>query len=584
MLTRVFPKELFFLWQYAKRYPFDLVKACVAILGTALTYLSTGVVLGHFVDQRMIVEHPQELSHSLKFFLFAAVTISLATYLRTSTTANLGEKIALRLREKLFSHTLNLSHSFFESAPLGDLMSRMAQDIEQIRTFIASSFPLLVRNSIQLLGAIGLLIFSSTKLSLLIFVLAPLIIGPVVFLGSRVKHLTKEAQNFDGRAHSLIEEALSAYVTVKSFTAEDFLRTSLQQLHQDKRQISTRRTRFRSLMISSIIGLVFTAIILFLWFGIQEVEQGNLTAGHLMAFFFYTIVLAGSLTNLSEVFGETITAAGASSRLIDLLHEVPSIASPVSPRHITLTEPHPLHLDNIYFSYPYTPNVNALNGVSLTIEPGQKVALVGPSGSGKSTVFRLLLRFYDPRKGQITLDGIPTNELDLKDLRSYFSFVPQDPVLFHTSLFENIRYGQPDATDDQVLKAAQQAYVDEFVREMPKGYETIIGEKGVRLSGGQRQRIALARAILKDAPIFLLDEATNALDSQSEQRVKEALERILKKKTALIIAHRLATVQRVDKIVVFENGRVQDQGTHKQLLQSSSLYRDLAEHQFLQPK
>jgi len=476
---------------------------------------------------------------------------------------------------------LYLPQSYYEEARLGDILSRFQSDTAQIRTFIGSSAAVTIRSVLQLLAGSALLIVSSPKLTLLVFSLIPLVMIPILVLGYKVQKLTAQSQNLDGQAAAVVEESLSAISTVKSFVNETYNETTFENIMLQQLAVTKKRTRYRALLVSSIIGLVFIAVAVILWFGMQQLQSKTLTAGQLSSFIFYAILVVGSINSLADVLGESATAMGATNRLIDLFN-IPAEEGirDVSPREAK-SRVQRIEFNQVSFSYPQHQEKQTITQLSFIVPPYKRVALVGPSGAGKSTILKLLLRFYTPQDGQIFLDNIPSKDFNLPHLRSQFSLVPQDPMIFHASLFDNIRYGKPLASKDEIFTAAHAAFVDEFAAQLPEGYQTLVGEKGARLSGGQKQRIALARAILKDAPIFLLDEATNALDSYSEQIVQQTLGKVLKNKTALMIAHRLSTVQEADLILVLDHGVLIAQGQHADLLKTCKLYKTLAETQLL---
>lgn len=575
-------KALYFLYEQLRPYRLEILKTIGVIFITATTMLSAGYGLRQFVDKGLKSNNETLIQISIAVLILISFIIALSAYFRTSTTAMLAEKVSSQIKQKLFSHILNLDHKFFERAAVGDLLSRLDQDTGQIRTFISGSAAVALRSSIQLIGGTILLLSSSGQLTFFVFCLIPLIIVPIMVLGKKVQKLTRETQGYDGQTSALMEENISAISLLKSFGAEEFCKNRLGMIVDEKLRLAARRTHFRSVLIALVIGLIFSGISVVLWIGVGQVMKGSITAGQLSAFVFYAILVAGSVNSLAEVMGELATTLGASERLLEIFNLKAEITSPMIPSHLGTEATYGIKFKDVTFFYPSQSEQAALLNVSITINPGQKVALVGPSGSGKSTIFRLLMRYYDPQSGKILIDGIPTSSLALDELRSCFALVPQDPVMFNDTLFNNIYYGNWQATEAQVYEAARLAHVESFALQLSDQYETQIGEKGVRLSGGQKQRVALARAILKNAPVFLLDEATNALDSQSESVVQEALGQVLQDKSALIIAHRLATVKQADQIYVIDQGRVISHGTHNQLLKSCGLYKELAEKQFIQ--
>ncbi len=583
----LYPSPLLFLWNNLKKYPGDIAKALLAVILTSAAILAVGYGLRTLVDKGFSAENSELLNMSALFLIGLAFILAFSAYLRTSTTAWLGEKMINDLRQKVFSHTMSLTIETFERNRLGDLLSRLNTDCDQIRTFISGSAAVALRTLLQLIGGTTLLIISSPQLTLYVFAIIPFVIIPISLFGKKVKALTHEAQALDGEALSFAEEHINALTMIKSFTAESYADAVFDTLQRKKLSLVKRRTHYRSLLISLVIALIFSAIAGILWVGAHEVISDRLTAGQLSSFVFYAVVVAGSMNSFAEIISNFNLTLGATTRITELLDkptETPSLQREDSASNTLSWHPrdfHSLDFKNISFTYPARPDAEVLNDISFTFHKGQKIALVGPSGVGKSTLFKLLLGFYHPTQGEILLNNKPLKDYELESVRNLFTLVPQDTVIFNTSIINNIALGNPRATREDILKAAQQAHIDEFATKFPQGYETELGEKGVRLSGGQKQRVALARAILKDAPIFLLDEATNALDSQSEQRIQEALRTILKDKSALIIAHRLSTVKEADQIVVLNEKTVDAVGTHAQLMKSSALYKTLAKQQFL---
>lgn len=563
-------RPLGFLWGYVRLYRLHLLKIFGAVIITTSAILSVGVALRKIVDQGM--------GNPFLLLIVFSIIISISAYVRTSASAWLSETVAAKIKQDLLHHVLYLPQQFFETARLGDLLSRFQTDINQIRTFISASAAVVMRSALQLIGGSILLIHTSSRLTFFVFALIPLIFVPILLLGKKVQKLTKAVQDLDGRSGALIEENLAAMSTVKAFTNEKFCEDQLSQILTDKNILIKSRTHYRSLLISMIIALTFLAIAVIFWMGNYQVKSGSLSMGQLSAFVFYAILVAGSINNLIDKIEECSAALASTDRLLEIF-ATPTERN-ISQKSFT-DQTQKLEFKQVSFHYPQRKDGVTLNQLSFTIEPLKKVALVGPSGAGKSTLFKLLLRLYDPQEGSILLNNVATSEIALEQVRSFFSLVPQDPMMFNASLLENIRYGQPHATDEDTLKAASSAHIDEFALQLPQGYDTLVGEKGIRLSGGQKQRIALARAILRNAPIFLLDEATNALDSYSEMIVQQTLKEILKNKTAIIIAHRLATVQQADLILLLDQGRLVAQGTHQQLLKTSKLYQTLAETQFI---
>jgi ATP-binding cassette subfamily B protein len=571
------PSPLRFLLGYVVKYPKSLAKAVGAVVVTASSILAVGYGIRTLVDRGFTAESTSLLNFSALILVALALLLAGAAYVRTSTTALLAERIITDIRRQLFSHTLDLQIPYFENAKLGDMLSHFNSDCEHIRIFLSGSAAVAIRTLLQLLGGTILLVHASPKMTLIVFAMIPFVLIPIVLFGRQVKNLTHTVQTLDGQALSVAEERLNAITTLKAYTAERHACTLFDTLLDSKLQVVKRRTHFRSLLISLVIGLVFSSIAIILWVGAREVIQGHLTPGQLSAFVFYAILVAGSLNSFAEIVGEHSMAMGATRRLLTLLAQPVEENSSLTPLATFET----LTFQDLKFAYPSRPTLNIFEKLSFEVHAGQKIAIVGPSGVGKSTIFKLLLRYYTPTGGRLILNGSDVSSYSLASTRSLFALVPQDPVIFNASVLENIALGGLDKSEDAIIQAAKAAYVDEFVAKFPEGYHTLLGEKGIRLSGGQKQRIALARAILKDAPIYLLDEATNALDSESEARIHATLSTVLKNKTALIIAHRLSTVKEADRILVLSEGKIEGIGTHASLMKKSALYRTLAQHQFL---
>lgn len=570
-------KPLRFLWQFLAQYPRELWLSFVGVVISALAILSLGYEVRSLVDSGIGKE--VNLWPMLGLIVLSLI-LAASAYMRTYTTARLSDKIIAHLKEDLFAQSMRFTQQVYESNRLGDFLSRLSTDLENLRSFISGSGAVALRSVIQLLGGTLLLVSVSAPMTVYVFALIPLVILPIYFLGKKVRNLTKTTQDQEGLVQGIIEEHLSSMVLVKAFNAQ---LSALEKLHLQnslRGDNAQKRSFYRSLMIALIIGLIFMAMTMILWIGLNQVHAGTLSAGQLIAFIFYAILVAGSLNSLTEVVSEGLVTLGSIARLMDLYTFPQESDNPKVTVLLPANTPLSITFDEVNFIYPGQ-HMQALHHASFEVPAGQVVALVGPSGAGKSTIFKLLLRFFDPHKGSIKINGFELADFSLQQLRSLFALVPQDPTMFHGSLLENLRFGNPNASEDEVMHAAQAAYVDEFAAKLPQGYDTIIGEKGVRLSGGQKQRVALARALLKDSPIFLLDEATNALDSLSEDLVQKAIHNKLKHKTALIIAHRLSTVQNANSILLVDQGHIMAQGTHGELLKHNQLYRDLAEKQFL---
>ncbi len=516
----------------------------------------------------------------IQLFLIATI-VAFSTALRFYMVSWLGERITSDIKKAVYDHVLYQSPEFFEVTKSGEILSRLNTDTTLIQTLVGTSVSMAIRNALLLLGGLVMMFITSIKLSILIFTLLLLTVIPTVILGRRVRKLSKNSQDKIADASALAGEKLNTVSTIQSFTQEANESKVFNQLIETSFLTAKHRNLARSNLTFIAILLGFSSIILILWLGAYAVTRHELSSGELTQFILYTVIVAGAIAVVAEVIGDTQRAIGASERLLELLRLNSNIKNPISPKSIQVVPSQgiQLEIENLTFYYPSNTN-QVLAGVNLLIKPGERVAIVGPSGAGKTSLFQLLLRFYEPQHGSIKLDGVDIRDLHLRDLRKFIGIVPQDLVIFSTNAMENIRYGKEDASDEEVFHAAKLAAADEFITRLPKGYDTFLGDRGMRLSGGQKQRIVIARALLKNPPLLLLDEATSSLDAESEHLVQKALDVAMKNRTTLVIAHRLSTVKQADRIIVLENGRIIETGNHASLIQQGGLYSNLAKLQF----
>jgi ATP-binding cassette subfamily B protein len=569
------------LWPLVRRHTALLAGWLVFLVVSSAATLALPVAARYMIDFGFGQTDPRLLDLGFIGLLAVAAVMAVAGAGRYYCVTVLGERVAADLRTRLYDHLLTLDLGFFEKTRAGELVSRLAADTERVQTVVGSTLSVALRSAVMLLGASAAMVATSPRLAGLTALVIPAVIAPMVIFGRRVEKLSRESQDRLADATAVAAESLGAIPAVQANTREP--REGERYAGAVGRALDTARRRIgmTALLAFLAILLSFGAITVVLWAGAHSVLDGRMNPGVLGQFVLYAVIAAGSVGGLTEVWGEVLRCAGALGRIGELLDSTPAIASPDAPASLPAPVRGELRLDGVEFNYPSRPDAPALHGFDLVVRPGETVALVGPSGAGKSTVFALLLRFFDPQRGRITLDGIDLRALALPDLRGAFALVPQDPVLFGASAAENIRFGRIDAGQDEVEAAARAAEAHDFIAALPEGYDTYLGERGVRLSGGQQQRVAIARAVLRAAPILLLDEATSALDAQSERLVQQALDRLMAQRTTLVIAHRLATVKKADRIVVMDAGTIVAQGSHEQLLAAGGLYAQLARLQFL---
>ncbi|WP_428681779.1 ABC transporter transmembrane domain-containing protein [Reyranella sp.] len=568
------------LGPYLRPYRGRTIMALLSLLVAAGTVLAFGACLRALIDRGFAQGRPDILNYALASLLAVAVVLAIASGARFYLVSWLGERVVGDLRRDLFDHVVRLGPAWFEIKRSGDVMSRISADAQLIEQVIGSSASVALRNTLMCIGGVVMLVVTNPKLALWTLAVVPLTVVPIIVFGRQVKALSRESQARMGEMVSEGAETLDGVRTVQAFAQEDRAAQRFGEATERAFVAATRRVSRRAIMTTLVIFIVFSAVGFLLWMGGHDVLTGRITAGDLSAFVFYAVLVASSGGAISETIGDLQRASGAAERLAELRAEAPSIAEPAHPKPLPKPVRGAVSFEEVSFRYPTRTDALALDRFDLAIVPGETVAIVGPSGAGKTTAFNLLLRFYDPEKGTIRLDGVDIRDLALGDLRRSLAVVPQDPTLFSTSVTENIRYGRPDASDAEVRAAADAASALGFIEALPHDFATDLGARGVRLSGGQRQRIAIARALLCDPAVLLLDEATSALDAESELAVQQALDRVMRNRTTLVIAHRLATVQKADRIVVLDHGRVVDIGPHAELVRRGGLYARLAELQF----
>jgi ATP-binding cassette subfamily B protein len=554
--------------------------ALAALVTSAGAMLALPMGVRRMIDYGFSRENPELIDQYFAMMLVIGVVLAIASSTRFYAVNWLGERVVSDLRRDVFAHLARLSPAFYAVNHSGEVMSRLTADTTQIKSAAGSTASQALRNLVMLLGSLTLMFITSVKLSVLVIAVIPVIVLPLIAYGRVVRRLSRAAQDTLAEASAYAGENLAAIQTLQAFTHEKGVVTRFAAAVERAFDAAGARLKARAGLTGIVIFLVFASVVCILWYGAQGVLSGTMSEGRLGQFVLYSVFAAASLGELSEVWGEVQQASGAAERLSELLAEEPDIKSPAHPQPMPNPPRGEVSFQNVNFTYPSRRGEPALANISLDVAPGETVAIVGPSGAGKSTIFNLLLRFYDPQKGKVLVDGVAANAAELSELRGRMALVPQDMALFADTVMENIRYGTPGAGEEEIREAAKLAFADTFISALPDGYKTRLGERGVTLSGGQRQRITIARAILRDAPILLLDEATSALDAESEREVQQALERVMEGRTTLVIAHRLATVRRADRIVVMQDGCIVEEGNHDALLKKRGVYARLAELQF----
>ena len=579
------PRALRGLLPFLRPYRVRMALALLFLVGAAAATLALPLALRSLIDGGLMAADPGARVMALRehFVALFGVGVALGVFsaLRFYMVSWLGERITADLRNAVYAHVVRQSPEFFETTQTGEVLSRLTTDTTLVQTVVGSSLSMGLRNMVMGVGALAMLVITNPRVMLPVMGMLALIVLPSVYVGRRVRRLSRASQDRVADTSAIAAEVLNAIPVVQSYTQQRRESARFEAATERAFDTAVRRTRVRSVLVAFIISATFGALLWGLYQGTQAVLRGDITAGHLGQTVLYVIVLVSSVAVLSEVYGEVLRAAGATERLMELLHARSPVDEPARPVALPAAQGgSSVRFDHVTFHYPSRPAQAALRDFSLDVRPGETVALVGPSGAGKSTVLQLLLRFYDAQQGVVSVDGVPVNAVPLDELRGRIGIVPQDSTVFSASAMDNIRYGRPDAGDDEVFAAARAAFADDFIRALPEGYATHLGERGVRLSGGQRQRISIARVMLKNTPILLLDEATSALDAESERMVQAALEAAMRGRTTIVIAHRLATVLRADRIVVMEGGRIVDEGTHAELVARGGLYARLAAMQY----
>lgn len=575
-------RSLLPLLAFARPYRAQMALGMVALVAAAGLMLAIPQGVRVLIDEAFATHNPAVLHQALLLLVGLVTLMSAAVFVRARSFLAMGDKVVADIRKAAFAHVMTLSPAFFETRRTGEIISRLQTDVTLLALLLDSVLPVALRSALQLLGGLVLLVATSPRLTLVVLLVVPLVMGLTILFGRRVRTLSRALQDRTADLSTHIEETVAAVRTVQAFDQQTREVGQFAASADTARDIALQRGQARAAFFAVVLFCVFNAIGAVLWVGGTDVLEGRMSPGDLTAFLIYAIMVATSVGGLSEMWSSVQVATGATERLFDLLATPPDLTDPAQPKTLpTAKGGRAVRFDKVSFAYPSRPEVNALDGVSFALQPGETVAIVGPSGAGKSTLFHLLMRFYDPASGVLSVDGVPLTDLRRTDLRRAVATVAQDPAIFAASAADNIRYGRPDATDAQVQAAAELAQADGFIRALPQGYDTFLGERGVRLSGGQRQRVAIARTFLRGPDVLLLDEATSSLDAESESLIQQALAQLVKGRTTLIIAHRLSTVRAANRILVLDKGRLVAEGPHNDLLATSPLYARLASLQFL---